>query len=62
MKKNSSMIKDSIDISESHFGCYFRCSLCQLIQKLNSSLEHMGYVWFVKKSVVFDSEHIKNDS
>ena len=48
MKKISSMSKDSSDLSKLRFGCYFHCSLVNF-KNNNSFLEHMGYVWFVKK-------------
>ena len=55
MKKTSSMSKDGSNLTKSHFDCYFRCSLLNLknfknlFWKQNSFLEHVGYLWFVKK-------------
>ena len=52
MKKTSSMSKDSSNLSKPRFGCYFLCNLVNfknVIFFFFFFLEHMGYVWFVKK-------------
>ena len=66
MKKTSSMSKNSSNLSKSRFGCYFRRSLVNF-KNLIIIFWNIGYAWFVKylcceRGVLFDSEHIKNDS
>ena len=63
MKKISSMSKDGSNLSKSHFG-YFRHSLVNfknliiLFWNIWACIVHEK----VKRDVVFDLEHIKNDS
>ena len=54
MKKASSISKDSNNLSKPHFGCYnnqinFRHSLVNFKNVIILFLEHMDYLWFVKK-------------
>ena len=41
--------KDSSNLSKPRFGCYFRCSLVNFKNLIILFLEHMGYIWFMKK-------------
>ena len=64
MKKTSSMSKNTINFSKSHFGCYFCCRIVNF-KNLIVLFTNIGLCMVrekVKGCVVFYSEHIKNDS
>ena len=49
MKKASCISKDSRNLSKPRFGCYYCRSLLNFENLIILFLEHMGYIWFVKK-------------
>ena len=63
MKKTSSVNKDSSNLSKPCFDCYFHCSLVNFwnLIILFWSIWVIYGSWKSWRSIVFDSEHVKND-
>ena len=64
MREASSMSKDSNNLRKPHFGCYF----CRSLVNFKNLIILFWNIWIIYsswkswRSIVFDSEHIKNDS